>query len=375
MKPMRAERKQELLRKKVLILGNHVAGIYNFRLELIKRLLHDGFDVCISAPYGERAEDLKKLGVMYFDINISRHGLSVWDDYALLRNYRRLIKEIRPDIVFTYTVKPNIYGAMACRKYRIPCVATITGLGTAIENGGLLSRIILLMYRFAMRKVQRVVFQNEENMAFFQEHHIARGKHTLVPGSGVNLQHFSPLPYPDDTTVEFAFISRIMREKGIDQYLEAAKVIKEKYPHTRFHVCGFSEQDYMETLSELDKTNIIVYHGMVRDVREIFKTVHCTVHPTYYPEGLANVLLESCACARPIITTDRSGCREVVEDGVNGYIVRQKDSEDLISKLETFMALRQQERRQMGFNGRRKVELNYDRQIVVSEYMAEIKRE
>ncbi|MBN1777964.1 MAG: glycosyltransferase family 4 protein [Clostridiales bacterium] len=354
------------------MLGNHDVVIYNFRLELVERLLKEGYEVYISSPYGERIEALKKLGAHYIDTKVSRRGLSIWEDYALLRNYRRMMKKINPDIVFTYTIKPNIYGAMACAKRRIPCVANITGLGTAVENGGFLQAVNLWMYKYAFRKIRRVFFQNEENMAFFAKHKIAVDRHALLPGSGVNLERFSPLPYPDENTVEFAFISRIMKEKGIDQYLDAAKAIREKYPHTCFHVCGFCEQAYEEELKELDKSGVILYHGMVRDIREILKTVHCTVHPTYYPEGLSNVLLESCACARPIITTNRSGCKEVIEDGVNGYVVKQKDSDDLIRKLQQFLALSQKDRIQMGQNGRKKVEIEFDRQIVVDRYLLEI---
>lgn len=357
---------------KVLFLVNSDIVVYNFRLELVERLLADGHQVVISSPYGERIEDLKLLGCEYRLTEMSRHGMNPMKDLLLLLEYKKLLKEIKPDIVFSYTIKPNIYGAIACRRWKIPCVANITGLGTAVENSSFIQKIIILLYRYAFRQIQKVYFQNTENKQFFIDHKIKIRKQELLPGSGVNLQRFSVLQYPSDAHKEFAFISRIMKEKGIDQYLAAAEYIHEKYPDTIFHICGFCEQAYEERLKELQDKNIIVYHGMVRDIKAILKDVHCVVHPTYYPEGLSNILLEACACGRPIITTDRSGCREVIDDGINGFVVKQQDSENLIEKLEQFMALSWVERRNMGLAGRKKVEQKFDRNIVVNAYLRDI---
>lgn len=357
---------------KVLFLVNHDVVIYNFRLELVEHLIAEGHQVVISSPYGERIEDLKKIGCEYYEINISRHGTNPIEDLLLIHEYKKLIRKVGPDVVFTYTIKPNIYGAIACKSLDVPCVANITGLGTAVENSGILQIITVMLYKYAFSKIQKVYFQNTENMQFFIDKKIALGKHDLLPGSGVNLQRFVPLEYPSLDKVEFAFISRIMKEKGIDQYLEAAEYIREKYPNTVFHVCGFYEQDYKKRFEDLVEKDVIVYHGMVRDIKTVLKDVHCTVHPTYYPEGISNVLLESSACARPIITTNRSGCREVIDDGVNGFIVNQKDSQDLIEKIEKFLALSWEEQRDMGLAGCAKVEREFDRQIVVDKYSKEV---
>ena len=359
---------------KILFLVNHDVVIYNFRLELVERLLADGHQVVISSPYGERIDDLKTLGCEYSEINIARHGMNPIKELKLILEYKKLLDLVKPDMVFAYTIKPNIYGSIACRSRKVPCVTNITGLGTAVENGGLVQKITVLLYKYAFTKVQRVFFQNTENMQFFVNHKIALGKHDLLPGSGVNLQRFKVLEYSENGTVEFAFISRIMKEKGIDQYMEAAEYIKNKYPNTVFHVCGFCEDAYEEKLRDLNDKGVINYHGMVRDVKDFLKEIHCTIHPTYYPEGISNVLLESLACGRPIITTDRSGCREVIDDGVNGFIVNQKDSEDLIEKIEKFLALSWEERKNMGLAGRAKVEKEFDRQIVVEKYLDEMKK-
>ncbi len=357
---------------KVLFLVNHDVVIYNFRLELVERLIADGHQVIISSPYGERIDDLKALGCEFHEIEIARHGMNPVKELKLISAYKKLIKQVKPDVVFSYTIKPNIYGAIACAATNVPCVANITGLGTAVENGGIVQKITILLYKIAFRKLKMLFFQNKENMDFFINHKIAGKRYDLLPGSGVNLERFVPVEYPEDVKVEFAFISRIMKEKGVDQYLEAAEYIKNKYPETVFHVCGFCEQDYEEKLKELTERGIINYHGMVRDVKAFLENVHCTIHPTYYPEGISNVLLESSACARPIITTDRAGCREVIDDGVNGYIVKQQDSKDLIEKIEKFLALSWEERKNMGLAGREKVEKEFDRQIVVDKYCAEV---
>ena len=358
--------------KKILFLVNHDVVIYNFRLELVERLLHEGYEVWISSPYGERIDELKNLGCHYVEANISRHGMNPITELRLLSYYENIIEKINPAIVFTYTIKPNIYGAMACKKLHIPCVTNITGLGTAVEKGGISQKISVLLYKLAFTDIQRVYFQNEENHQFFIDKKIALGKDDMLPGSGVNLERFALIDYPSDNTIEFAFIARIMKEKGIDNYLEAARKIKKKYPNTVFHVCGFCESEYDGKLQEYVDDGSVIYHGMVSNVRKIHEKVHCIVHPTYYPEGLSNVLLEACASGRPIITTDRSGCREVIEEGKNGFIVKQQDTQDLVRVIEKFILLPHEKKVEMGLVGRKKVEEEFNRQIVVEKYMNEV---
>jgi len=307
--------------KRVLILVNHDVVIYNFRRELVERLLADGYEVYISSPYGERIDELIGMGCKYIEASIACHRTNIIEELKLLSCYKKIIKDVNPDIVLSYTIKPNIYGGMACKSLKVPYISNITGLGTAVEKDGLMQKISIVFYKIAFKKISCVFFKNTENRQFFIDKKIAVDKHRLIPGSGVNLEHFKVLEYPSEETTEFVFISRIMKEKGIDQYLEAAEHIRSKYPDTRFHICGFCEEAYEDKLKMLQDKGIVIYHGMLRDVREILKETHCTIHPTYYPEGMSNVLLESTACGRPIITTDRSGCREVVDDGVNGYVV------------------------------------------------------
>lgn len=201
---------------------------------------------------------------------------------------------------------------------------------------------------------------------------VVNGKYDLLPGSGVNVSDFVVTNYPNGSIINFLFVARVMKEKGIDQYLEAAKEIKKRYPNTRFHVCGAYEEEYKGKLDDYVRNGIIEYHGLVQDMKPLYSMASCIVHPTYYPEGLSNVLLESCASGRPIITTDRSGCREVVEDSVNGFIVKQKDSDDLIDKIEKFLRLSNEEREKMGILGRKKIEKEFNRNIVIEKYVKAI---
>ena len=199
---------------------------------------------------------------------------------------------------------------------------------------------------------------------------------SLIPGSGVNLERFQLQPYPDDATCRFIYIGRIQRRKGIEQYLKAAQVIKEKYPQTEFHILGRCEETkYQSTLDLLASKGTIIYHGLVKDVRPYLKDMHCTIHPSFYPEGMSNVLLESCATGRPVITTDKAGCKDIVEEGKNGFIVRQQDTNNLIEKIEQFIQLPHEEKEKMGHCARTKMEREFNREIVIQAYLKEIRKQ
>ncbi|MGH2116476.1 glycosyltransferase family 4 protein [Aerococcus sp. L_32] len=360
------------MKKKILFLVNHEIVIYNFRKEIVERFIKEGFEVIISSPSGDKIDELVKMGCIHEEIQMDRHGVNILENYKLYNSYVSLFKKIKPDIILGFTIKPNIFGSLAARKLKIPFVANITGLGSAVENPGIMQKITVLLYKSAFTNIQTVFFQNEANRQFFVDKNIAIQKHKMLPGSGVNLKQFIPLDYPPKDTIEFVFISRIMKEKGIDQYLEAAEFITKKYSNTKFHICGFCEEKYEEILEKEQKKGNIVYHGMIKDVRQILKQTHCTVHPTYYPEGLSNVLLESAASERPIITTNRSGTKEVVDDGVNGYLIKHKNTKDLIEKIEKFIQLSYEEKINMGKFGRNKVKNQFDREIVIEAYLKEV---
>lgn len=359
---------------RVLIIANSDIGLYKFRKELLEELVKTN-EVYMSLPNGKYIKELMKLGVRFIECELlDRHGTNPIREIQLLSYYKKMLKEYKPNIVFTYTIKCNAYGGIACANAGIPYVANVTGLGTAVENKGLMQKITLSLYKAGLKKAQKVFFQNVANRDFMLKHGVINGPYDVLPGSGVNLNQYKVTEYPNGKTIDFLFIARVMKEKGIDQYLEMAKYIRRKYPQTRFHVCGFCEQAYEEKLDEYQEKGYIQYHGLVDNIAEMQKISSCTVHPTYYPEGMSNVLLESCACGRPIITTNRPGCREVVEDGVNGYIVREKDSQDLIEKVERFLSKSVEERKQMGLAARRKVENEFNRKLVIDKYLAEMEK-
>lgn len=358
-------------KQKVLFLVNHDVVIYNFRKELVARLLDEGYEVYISSPYGERINELVEMGCHYLEVDLNRHGLNVIQEWKLLRYYKKIIKDIKPLVVLTYTIKPNIYGGLASKSLGVPYIANITGLGSSVVNGGFIQTVTKILYRSAFKNITRVFFQNKSNQQFFIDNKIALGRHKLLPGSGVNLNHFTSIEYPEENVTEFVFISRIMKEKGIDEYLEAAKYIKEKYPNIVFHVLGFSEENYEYQLHSLHEQGIIKYHGMQRDIRKYLAVSHCTVHPSYH-EGMSNVLLESAASARPIITTDVNGCKEIVDENISGYLIEKANSQDLIGKIKKFLELSKLQKETMGLAGREKMEREFDREIVVDAYMDEI---
>lgn len=356
--------------EKIMIFANNDIGLYKFRKELLERLVKQ-YEVHLVLPKGIFFDDLVQMGCVFHCVDFHSRGTNPIHDLKLLKKYKALIREIKPIAVLTYTIKPNVYGGIACASIGVPYIANITGLGTAVENSGVLSIITTILYKYALRKANKVFFQNEANLAFMKAKKIVKDNYDLLPGSGVNVQQYQPLPYPNDEIINFAFIARVMKEKGIDQYLDAAEYIHNKYPNTRFHIYGACSDEYEPVLKE-KSDEYVIYHGIVKDMLPIYEMTACTIHPTYYPEGMSNVLLESCASARPIITTERPGCKEIIDNGVNGFLVRERDSADLIEKVEQFLKLNYEQKREMGLKGREKVEREFDRNIVIEKYEKEI---
>lgn len=358
--------------KRVLILVNRDFALYNFRVELVERLLKDGCEVYISLPDGEKTKLMVDMGCKHIDTYIDRRGTNPIKDYKLLRFYKRIMKEIKPDIVLTYTTKCCVYGGIAAGSLKIPYIVNVSGLGTAVENPGLLQKLMVFLYKWSVKKARCVFFQNSENQKFFEDRKMLKGKYRLIPGSGVNVDRFTLMDYPTDESIEFLFVARVIKEKGIEEYLKMAETIHGKYANTVFHVMGPCDGEYKDVLKDYENRGIIKYHGYVSDTREFLRNAHCTVHPSFYPEGISNVLLESEACGRPIITTNRSGCRETVEDGVTGYMFEPRDTEGLIACVERFVNLSNEEKKNMGLAAREKVCREFNRQIVVEAYVEEM---
>ncbi len=360
------------MKKKIVIITNYDIGLYNFRRELLEKLLQEGHVVTILLPDGEKVKDMQIMGCIFEELEINRRGKNIIQDFKLFVGIVRKLMRIKPDIVLTYTVKPNIYGGMAARLLHIPYIANITGLGSALENSGLLQKITLRMYRTALKRAVCVFCQNKENLKFIKNRKVTRAKVRLLPGSGVNLRQYSLMEYPPDTGLKFVFVSRVMEEKGINEYIEAAKVIKQKYSDTQFHICGFCEEEFVERLEKLQREGIIEYHGMVRDIRQVLKDVHCVVLPSYH-EGMSNALLEAAATGRPLIASDIPGCRECFKDREGGLLIKPKDAIDLERKIEEFIEIPYDEKKKMGLAARSLVEQHFNRDEVVDTYMKEIR--
>lgn len=363
-------------RRKILVLTNDTTYTYHLRYELLERLIAAGHDVVIACKLLSFAEELRTLGCRLVDLDTNRHGKNPVADLRLLIRYRKLLNDEKPDVVLTYNIKPNVYGSMACRMTKTHYLPNVTGLGTALEYPGLMQAITSRLYKSGIAAADCVFFQNKENRSFFETHHMLPdgAKTRILPGSGVNLNAHRTVPYPDgDGKIRFLFIARVMREKGIDLYLAAARRICEAHGNAEFHVCGQCDDgNYLDRLEEAEKAGYIVYHGEQKDMTPFYGAAHCIVHPSYYPEGMSNVLLEAAAHGRPIITTDRAGCRETVEDGKSGFIIPIKDEDALTDALERFLKMSWEQKRDMGLAGRAKIEREFDREIVVEKYLDEI---
>ena len=294
-------------------------------------------------------------------------------DFKLMLNYRRIIKRLKPIAVLSYTIKPNIYGGMACRLCGVPQLANVTGLGDAIENGGCMQKLATMLYKIGIGKARQIFFQNASNRIFFIKAGIADERSIQLPGSGVNLLHHMYQKYPEDGIVKFLYISRLLKDKGADEFLEMAEIIKAKYPKTEFHILGRIEGDYKNRVEDLANKGIVSYFGLTSDVRPYLKRVHCTIMPSYH-EGMSNVNLEGAANGRPVITTNVPGCRETVDDGVTGLLVEPRSIQSLADAVERFINLPYEQKVSMGKEGRRKVEREFDRQIVVDAYLNEIEK-
>lgn len=357
--------------KKILILSNLISYTYNFRKEIIESFVQCGNTVTIVADIddAEKAAFITSLRCKVIHIPFNGKGTDIKQDAFVLKSYFLIMQSEKPDIVFSYTIKPNLYGGIAARFLGKKFVPMITGLGE-VEKKGKLQTLLLAMHHFVMPYAKCVFFQNDDNIQFFSKHRIKTQKSILLPGSGINLCEHKYEPYPtDDGGIIFGFAGRLTPAKGIVQFLDAAEYFASRNINLHFYIAGKCDDQLVHRVQALHTQGIITYWGQLCDTREFYQKLHCIVLPTYHPEGISNVLLESCACGRPAICTRRPGCKEVIEDGVNGFYCESQNSQNLISVIEKFYRLPWKEREALGKNGRRKVEQNFSRDVVVSHYI------
>lgn len=352
---------------KLLILANNDVGLYQFRRELIAELLKT-HEVTIALPYGTCVDELQAIGCRFIDTPVDRRGVNPATDLRLFRQYRRLLREQKPDLVITYTIKPNIYGGMACRLAGIPYAANITGLGTAFQKRGMLRTLVTVMYRAALKRAKTVFFENCENQQTLLDKKIVRQEQCcLLNGAGVNLEHYDLREYPaDDAEIRFLFIGRVMQEKGVEELFAAMGQLRADGVPCSLDVLGGYEEDYKEQIARYEAEGWLRYHGYQQDVRPFIENCHCFVLPSWH-EGMANTNLECAAMGRPVITSRIHGCMEAVEDGVSGFLCEKQNADDLCRVMRKFADLSNQERRAMGIAGRKRMELMFDKKDVVAE--------
>ena len=363
-----SESLQEKSNKRVLILANNDVGLYRFRKDLIAAFLNAGHEVYISLPDGDFVSELVKLGCRFLDTPIDRRGMNPLRDGRLFRRYCAILKEIEPDLVITYTIKPNIYGGIACRIAHIPYAANITGLGSAIENGGWLKKFVLALYKPALKCAKAVFFENSENRDILAAADVVpNGRDVVLNGAGINLKDYPYQPYPQGGPMRFLFVGRVMHEKGVDEFFAAAKRLKQEYGDSvEFHVVGSFEESYKSIMDELEQSGVVKYHGYQSDMKPFYAMAGCVVLPSYH-EGMSNVLLEAAASGRPLITSNIPGCREAVKDGISGFLCECKNTDSLLDAMIRVIMLSADERAQMGCAGRKLMEETFGKEKVVEE--------
>ena len=357
---------------KILILTNHSYMLYRFRLELIQELMKS-HEVVLSMPFVGHEEDFQALGLRCIETDIDRRGINPATDLRLFHTYQRLLKEEKPDLVITYSIKPNIYGGLACRIAGVPYCANVQGLGTAFQRKGL-AQFVTVLYKLALGKARTVFFENRENAEEFCRRGIlSAGKETVLPGAGINLERYSYVPYPENKAIHFLYLGRIMKEKGMDELFAAMRRLREKFGASMvLDIVGFfDDEGYKAQVDQLAAEGIAVYHGFQSDPLPYYAAADCVVLPSYH-EGMSNVLLEAAATGRPVITSDIPGCREAVEDGKTGLLCKARDCASLYEQMARMAETSPAERQAMGLAAHEKMVQEFDKHLVVEKTMASL---
>lgn len=365
----------------IVLTGNTTFKLANFRAGLLRRLIADGHQVTVLAPPDDYVGAVRDMGCDFVPLSMDRNGTSPIAELALLMSIFRTMHRLRPAFVFGYTIKNNIYAGLACRLLRIPFAANVTGLGPAFNQGGVLNGIIRLLYRVAFRRAEAVFFQNENDRDIFLSGNLVPPDRVrLLPGSGVDLARFlyQPVP-PSDGGTRFLLVARMLWDKGVGIFADAAEKVRRTHPEAVFQLLGPLDPDSKTGIgqSQIDQwvdEGRLVYLGSAADVRPAVRDAHCVVLPSYYREGTPRTLLEAGATGRPAITSDMPGCRDPIVDRVSGLLVRPRDSEDLARACVEFLAMSHAERVEMGRAARQKMERDYDERIVIDAYMSLLDR-
>jgi glycosyltransferase involved in cell wall biosynthesis len=351
-------------------------NIVNFRSGLIRRLMAEGYDVAVIAPADTHSETLLTMGCRYIPLAMDNKGANPLRDLGLMRRYHAALKQLRPVAYLGYTIKPNVYGSLAAQALGIPAINNVSGLGTAFIRNTWLTPVVKQLYRTAFRRSGMVLFQNEDDRSLFTQYKLVVPERTAVlPGSGIDLTQFNPsptAPRPPGAR-HFLLIARLLWDKGIGEYVEAARHVRARYPGCRFQILGFLDVENRTAVSRSDvegwvREGTIDYLGSTDDVRPFIERADCIVLPSYR-EGTARTLLEAAAMGKPLIATDVPGCNNVVVHGENGYLAQVRDAADLAQQIETFAMLPSERVTALGKRSRAKVETEFDERIVIERYI------
>jgi glycosyltransferase involved in cell wall biosynthesis len=363
------------MKRKIIISINSAWNIYNFRRGLISALAEQGYEVVALAPKDDYAKRLEQSGCRFISLTMDCNGTHLVRDLDLLKQYYRVLRQERPFAYLGYTVKPNVYGSLAAHALGIPVVNNIAGLGTTFINQGMVTRIVRLLYRLGLSRSHRVFFQNPEDLALFTDMGLIKaGVADCLPGSGMDLSRFQPLPREGGQPFRFLLMSRALKDKGVAEFAAAARLVRQRYPDCEFHLLGAIDAANpnsipLETIRQWEAEGIVRHMGMTDDVRPHIRDADCVLLPSYR-EGLPRSLLEAAAMARPLIASDATGCREVVEDNINGFLCKVRDGADLAEKMVRMISLAPERRADMGLAGRRMVEARFDEKLVIQKYLA-----
>ncbi len=365
-------------KQRILISINASWNIYNFRRSLIEALQQNGYEVITAAPNDAYSERLAALVTSHHPISMSNAGSSPIQDFILFCRYIRLLKKLKPDIMLGYTIKPNVYGSFACALLKIPIINNVSGLGTVFIKRNWVTLIAKMLYRQAFRFSSCVFFQNGEDRALFiRENLVDEVKTRIIPGSGIDLNHYQPRPKTSKNGIHFVLISRMLRDKGIGEYVEAARIVKQQYPNATFNLVGphgianrtaISSDEIQRWVAE----GTMNYLGETDEIRDVIAANDVVVLPSYR-EGMSRTLLEGLAMGTPLIATNVPGCKHTIDDGKNGFLCKLKDSKDLAKQMIHFIELSDEKRAEMGKASRKKAEAEFDQNIVINAYIEKIK--
>jgi glycosyltransferase involved in cell wall biosynthesis len=360
--------------KKIVIAVNDSWAAYNFRFNLGLALQKEGYEVTFISPYSSYSEKIKFF-FNYSDIKLSANGINPIEDFKTIYGYYKIYKELRPSVVLNFSIKPNIYGTFAASFLGIPVINNIAGLGTLFIEQGAVTKIAEFLYKLSQKRAAKIFFQNSEDFnVFVGKNLVEKDRCDVLPGSGVDVEKFSPMPKVNNGVFIFLLISRMLWTKGIKEFVDAAKIIRERHNDVEFWLLGYLDVQNptsipKEQMAKWVKDGNVNYLGSSDNVRAEIAKADCMVLPSFYREGTPRVLLESASMAKPIITTDNVGCRDVVDDGVNGYLCEVKNVEDLTNKMEMMINLTDAEREVMGKFGREKILRKFDEKIVIKKYL------